>query len=197
MIEPIKFVNEHSSAYSILAILRASHIHQAIVIDEYGSTQGVITLRDILSDLVGNLPEDQSTGKPRIRKREDGSYIADGQYQLDRFMEEFEIGLSEEDEDEINNITTLGGLVFLLLDHVPLEGEQVHYKNIEFEVLDMDGNRIDKILFRKKMMIKSSSFFYLCESISLWRSAFVIIPLCLHTCVPFLNRTNVGTPLTL
>lgn len=150
LIEPIKFVNEHSSAYSILAILRASHIHQAIVIDEYGSTQGVITLRDILSDLVGNLPEDQSTGKPRIRKREDGSYIADGQYQLDRFMEEFEIGLSEEDEDEINNITTLGGLVFLLLDHVPLEGEQVHYKNIEFEVLDMDGNRIDKILFRKK-----------------------------------------------
>ncbi|MNF11397.1 Transporter associated domain protein [compost metagenome] len=65
-------------------------------------------------------------------------------------MEEFEIGLSEEDEDEINNITTLGGLVFLLLDHVPEEGEQVQYKNIKFEVLDMDGNRIDKISFRKK-----------------------------------------------
>ncbi|UIR56726.1 hemolysin family protein [Sphingobacterium sp. SRCM116780] len=150
LIEPIKFVNEYSSAYSILKTLRSSHIHQAIVIDEYGSPQGVITLRDILSDLVGNLSEDQSSDKPHIRYREDGSYIADGQYQLDEFLEKFEIGLSETDEEEINNITTLGGLVFLLLDHVPIEGEKVNYKNLEFEVLDMDGNRIDKILFRKK-----------------------------------------------
>lgn len=150
LIEPIKFVNEYSSAYSILTTLRTSHIHQAVVIDEYGSPQGIITLRDIISDLVGNLTEDQVSDRPHIRKREDGTYVADGQFQLEEFLDQFEIGLSEEDEEEINNITTIGGLVFLLLDHVPVEGEKVSYKNFDFEVLDMDGNRIDKILFRKR-----------------------------------------------
>jgi putative hemolysin len=63
-------------------------------------------------------------------------------------LDEFEIGLSEEDEDEINNVTTVGGLVFLRLDHVPEEGERVRFKNLIFEVLDMDGHRIDKLLLK-------------------------------------------------
>ncbi|WP_228384260.1 transporter associated domain-containing protein [Sphingobacterium zhuxiongii] len=81
-----------------------------------------------------------------MRQREDGSYVIDGSYQLDDFIELFKINLTEDDEDEIGNLTTVAGLVFLLLDHIPEEGEQVVYKNLEFEVLDMDGHRIDKLI---------------------------------------------------
>ncbi|MBP3943578.1 HlyC/CorC family transporter [Sphingobacteriaceae bacterium WQ 2009] len=150
LIQPIQFVNENSSSYSILNMLQNSKIHQAIVIDEYGSPQGIITLNDILTDLVGDFADNDTGDKPKLRLMEDGNYIIDGQYQLDDFLTEFELGLSEEDEDDLNNVTTIGGLVFLLLDHVPEEGERTEYKNLIFEVVDMDGNRIDKLIIRKK-----------------------------------------------
>ncbi|GAA0883453.1 hemolysin family protein [Sphingobacterium siyangense subsp. cladoniae] len=145
---PIKFVNEFSSSYSIMNTLRTSSIHQAVVIDEYGSPQGIITLRDIVGDLVGNITESDLSARPTIRQLENGDYVVDGQYQIEDLLDEFEIGLSEEDEDEINNVTTVGGLVFLRLDHVPEEGERVRFKNLIFEVLDMDGHRIDKLLLK-------------------------------------------------
>jgi len=145
---PIKFVNEFSSSYSIMNTLRTSSIHQAVVIDEYGSPQGIITLRDIVGDLVGNITESDLSARPTIRQLENGDYVVDGQYQIEDLLDEFEIGLSEEDEDEINNVTTVGGLVFLRLDHVPEEGERVRFKNLVFEVLDMDGHRIDKLLLK-------------------------------------------------
>ncbi len=145
---PIKFVNEFSSSYSIMNTLRTSSIHQAVVIDEYGSPQGIITLRDIVGDLVGNITESDLSARPTIRQLENGDYVVDGQYQIEDLLDEFEIGLSKEDEDEINNVTTVGGLVFLRLDHVPEEGERVRFKNLVFEVLDMDGHRIDKLLLK-------------------------------------------------
>ncbi|MDM1296592.1 HlyC/CorC family transporter [Sphingobacterium sp. N143] len=145
---PIKFVNEYSSSYSIMDTLRASRVHQAVVIDEYGSPQGIITLRDIVGDLVGHITESDLSARPTIRQLENGDYVVDGQYQIEDLLDEFEIGLSEEDENEINNVTTVGGLVFLKLDHVPEEGERVRFKNLVFEVLDMDGHRIDKLLLK-------------------------------------------------
>lgn len=148
LISPIQFVNEFSSSYSIMNTLRTSRVHQAVVIDEYGSPQGIITLRDIMSDLVGNITEGEIASKPTIRQLEDGSYVIDGQYHLENILEKFDIDLSEEDEEEINNVVTIGGLVFLLLDHVPIEGERVTFKNMLLEVLDMDGHRIDKLLVK-------------------------------------------------
>ncbi|WP_293888181.1 MULTISPECIES: hemolysin family protein [unclassified Sphingobacterium] len=145
---PIKFVNEFSSSYSIINTLRTSSIHQAVVIDEYGSPQGIITLRDIVGDLVGNIAESDISARPTIRQLENGDYVVDGQYQIETLLDEFEIGLSEEDENEISNVTTVGGLVFLRLDHVPEEGERIQFKNLIFEVLDMDGHRIDKLLMK-------------------------------------------------
>lgn len=149
LVQPIPFVNENSSIYNVLEILKNAHVLQAIVIDEYGSPQGIITLKDIMAGLVGSNDNQGQTINKLVRQREDGSFILDGRYQLDDFFVKFDIGLSEEDEEEIGNITTLGGLVFLLLDHVPSEGETVTYKGYTFEVIDMDANRIDKVALTK------------------------------------------------
>ncbi|MCI0922140.1 hemolysin family protein [Sphingobacterium rhinopitheci] len=146
LIQPIPFVNENSNAYTVLEILRNSKHLQAVVVDEYGSPQGIITAKEIISALIGGFEESESSSKSKtFRQREDGSFILEGRYQLDDFFDKFEIGLTEEDEEELSNVTTLGGLVFLLLDHIPSEGEFVIYKGFRLEVIDMDGNRIDKI----------------------------------------------------
>lgn len=146
LLQPIPFVNENSNVYAALEILRNSKHLQAVVVDEYGSPQGIITVKEIMSTLFGGFDEHSNTAKSKIfRQREDGSYILEGRYQLDDFFDKFQISLTEQEEEEFNNITTLGGLVFLLLDHIPIEGEYVDYRGYRLEVIDMDGNRIDKI----------------------------------------------------
>jgi len=150
LIRPIPFVNENSSVYSVLEILKNSKHLQAVVVDEYGSPQGIITAKEIMSSLIGGFDSSESSIKSKtLRQREDGSFILEGRYQLDDFFDKFNIGLTEEDEEELSNITTLGGLVFLILDHIPTEGEYVIYKGYRLEVIDMDGNRIDKIALEK------------------------------------------------
>lgn len=150
LIKPIPFVNENSGIYAVMEVLKSSRVNQAVVIDEYGSPQGIITLKDILSNLVGTFDDETKESRSRlVREREDGSFILDGRYQLDDFFERFNIELSDEDEEELANITTVGGLVFLFLDHVPAEGESITYKGYKLEVIDMDGNRIDKVVLTK------------------------------------------------
>ncbi len=149
LLQPIPYVNENSSVYSVLEILKNSKHLQAVVIDEYGSPQGLITTKEIMSALVGGFDAESNNKSKIFRQREDGSFILEGRYQLDDFFSRFEIGLSEEEEEDMGNITTLGGLIFLLLDHIPTEGEFVIYKGYRLEVIDMDGNRIDKIALEK------------------------------------------------
>ncbi|NQD71290.1 HlyC/CorC family transporter, partial [Sphingobacterium shayense] len=147
---PIPFVNENTSAYNVLSAFRNAKAQLAIVIDEYGIPQGIVSIKDIVRTLFGEMDSIDDRGiSSSIRKREDGSVIVDGRTQLDDFLEYFQIILSEEDQEEIGNITTLGGLVFLTLDHVPEEGEHINYKGYQLEVIDMDGRRIDKVLVTK------------------------------------------------
>jgi len=151
LIQPIPFVSENSNVYTVLDILRNSKHLQAVVVDEYGSPQGIITVKEIMSALVGGFEENGSVAsKSKIfRQREDGSFIIEGRYQLDDFFDRFAIDLTEQEEEDINNVTTIGGLLFLLLDHVPAEGEFIIFKGYRLEVIDMDGNRIDKIALEK------------------------------------------------
>ncbi len=148
LVSPIPFVNENTYAYNVLQNMKSAKVLQAVVVDEYGSPQGIITMTDIVASLVGGFDSQENEEKKTIRQREDGSFVIDGSYQLDDFMDLFNVDLSDEDEEEIGNITTVAGLVFLLLDHIPEEGDQVVYKNMEFEVLDMDGHRIDKLILK-------------------------------------------------
>lgn len=145
LIQPIPFVNENSYAYSVMEMFRNSTALQAVVIDEYGTPQGIITLKDLVSGIVGGNETTKQTTNSNIRRREDGTFIIDGRYQLDDFFVSFNISLSDPEQEQIRNVTTVAGLVFLLLDRVPVEGETINYRGYKFEVLDMDGNRIDKV----------------------------------------------------
>lgn len=151
LIQPIPFVNEKTYAYNVLNIFKNAKAQLAVVIDEYGIPQGIVSIKDIVRTLFGdmNATEDQH-GEAHIRKREDGTYLIDGRIQLSDFLKYFQIYLDGEEEDDIGNVTTLGGLVFLTLDHVPEEGEYIYFKNYKIEVIDMDGNRVDKVLLSKQ-----------------------------------------------
>ncbi|MGO1243376.1 MAG: hemolysin family protein [Sphingobacterium sp.] len=147
---PIPFVNENTSAYNVLSVFRNAKAQLAIVIDEYGIPQGIVSIKDIVRTLFGEMDSIDDRGVSfAFRKREDGSVVVEGRTQLDDFLEYFQISLSEEDQEEVGAITTLGGLVFLTLDHVPEEGEYIKYKGYQLEVIDMDGRRIDKVLITK------------------------------------------------
>lgn len=145
---PLNYVHENSSAYSILNKFKTSKIHQAIVLDEYGALQGIVTINDILSSLVGDISDGDTAEKPDIVTREDGSLLIDGQYQIDDLFTVLDIDISEEEEAGLGSINTIAGLILLKLGHMPTEGERIHWKDHEFEVVDMDGNRIDKILVK-------------------------------------------------
>jgi len=145
---PLNYVHENSSAYSILNKFKASKIHQAIVLDEYGALQGIVTINDILSSLVGDISDSDTAERPEIVTREDGSLLIDGQYQIDDLFTALNIDISEEEEAGLGSINTIAGLVLLKLGHMPTVGERMQWQNHEFEVVDMDGNRIDKILVK-------------------------------------------------
>lgn len=146
LVQPIPFVNENTNAYKALQTLKNSRVLQAVVVDEYGSPQGIVTMTDIVATLVGGFESPENAEKKTVRRREDGSFVIDGSFQLDDFIDIFHLELTEEEQEEIGNLTTVAGLVFLLLDHIPVEGDQVIYKHLQFEVLDMDGHRIDKLI---------------------------------------------------
>lgn len=156
LVKPIPFVNENTSAYNILNVLRTGKAQLAVVIDEYGIPQGIVSIKDIVRQLFGEMNNSEERSDASIRKREDGSYIIDGRTQLDDFLDYFQIELTEDEEDDISNITTLGGLVFLTLDHVPEEGEFIHFKDYRLEVIDMDGHRIDKVLVNTPPLLASN-----------------------------------------
>src|SRR5690606_33143847 len=115
------------------------------VIDEYGALQGMVTMKDLLNSLVGDISEDEPIGSEKVL-REDGSWLIDGQYPLSDFADDFDIELSGQESRGIN---TLAGLIILQLSHLPVTGEKLAWKHLEFEIIDMDGRRIDKILVRE------------------------------------------------
>jgi len=115
------------------------------VIDEYGSTQGIITMSDILEALVGDVSEFYSQ-EFSFEKRDDNSWVIDGHYPLPDFLIEF--GLEDYIKDfEVN---TIGGLIIQLLGRIPRETDKASWHDFEFEIIDMDGPKIDKILVVRK-----------------------------------------------
>jgi putative hemolysin len=142
MIEPVYFI-EHTSAYKALENFKKSKIHYALVTDEYGVFQGIITLNDILEALVGDAA-DFSDEEYQLLAREDGTWLVDGQYSLHDFMTYFDL------DDMLNDyeVTTVSGLIITELGSIPKQGEKLIWNKLEFEVMDMDGVKIDKILIK-------------------------------------------------
>lgn len=138
--EPVYFI-EHTSAYKALENFKKTKVHYALVMDEHGVFQGIITLNDILEALVGDAA-DFYEEEFKILAREDGTWLVDGHYSLHDFLTYF-------DMDEIigdYEVTTVSGLIVTELGIIPKTGQKLIWNKLEFEVLDMDGVKIDKVL---------------------------------------------------
>jgi putative hemolysin len=137
---PAQYFYENMEVYSALEQMKISHNHFALIIDEFGVVQGIVTLKDIMEAIVGEIPEPHE--EPEIIKRQDDSYLVDGQCSFYNFLRYFKLG----DLYPTNEYNTLGGLILEELGHIPRPGETLKWKNFKLEVVDMDGTRIDKVL---------------------------------------------------
>ncbi len=142
--QPALFVPEIAPMLSIIEQMRQKHSPIAIVIDEYGGVEGLLTFNDVLSDLVGEIDDpDQSDVKGGVR-RDDGSWLLDGVFPAHEFQELFSIAtLPGENEGRFE---TIGGFLMDQLGHIPDLAEELMWNGFRFEVMDKDGIRIDKIL---------------------------------------------------
>jgi len=146
ILRPAHFIQENMSVYKALEQFRQARVKYGIVTDEFGGVQGIVTLKDIIDALIGEVNEVDE--EPEITKRRDGSVIVDGQCSFYSFLEYYDM----EDLYEENDYNTLSGLILEVLERVPKTGDHFIWNCFEFEILDMDGARIDKVLakIRKK-----------------------------------------------
>jgi CBS domain containing-hemolysin-like protein len=143
----ILFVPPSMPLLDLLLKMQTTHIHLALVIDEYGGTDGLVSIEDIIEMIVGDIADEHDEDVQQVRKIEDGLYIADARVELEDFRNQTGIALAPEDADQ--EIDSLGGLVVSLLGRVPQRGEIVtHPSGYEFEVLEADPRRVKRLRIR-------------------------------------------------
>jgi len=143
-LRPVLFVPESMSTLRVLEIFKQEGKHIALVTDEYGSVEGMVTDMDILEAIAGEIPAEGEPEEPKAQFREDGSWLVDGLLHINRLWEV--LGLQTEMEGVYRGYQTVSGFVMTKLDGIPSEGEQFEFHGQTFEIMDMDGRRIDKVL---------------------------------------------------
>jgi putative hemolysin len=137
------YLHENTSAYEAIKQFRSRKVFHALVIDEYGSVEGIITVNDILESLVGEVsPEEEEY---RIVQRNESSWLVDGQYPFHEFLNHFDM----QELYEENHYNTLSGLILEKLGYIPRAGDKINWMDFEIEVVDMDRARIDKVMVSK------------------------------------------------
>lgn len=144
LLHPAQYFPENQNVYNALEHLKKEQIKYGLITDEFGSIQGIVTLKDIVNVLLGEISETHQ--EPEIVKREDGSLLVDGQCSFYEFLEYTEMECLYPEYD----YNTISGLILNILEHIPHTGEKLCWHQMEFEIVDMDGARIDKILVTKK-----------------------------------------------
>jgi len=143
IMNPPIFVIQSTPAFKILNVFKSQKQYLAIVLDEFGSTKGIVTLHDLIEAIVGDLPDEDEKDELMVVKREDGSFLVDGKtliYELNQFFQQEII------EDDIANYTTISGFMLWKLKTMPKAGDKLTHTTYSFEIMDMDGVRIDKVL---------------------------------------------------
>ncbi|WP_200943695.1 hemolysin family protein [Brevundimonas sp. Root1423] len=138
------FIPQSTSVLKALEILKASKVHMAFLVDEFGAFEGVVTATDLLEMIAGDFDEGHDDAEVNVRQREDGSWLVDGQTDIDELADTL-----GEDFGEADGFHTIAGLVLHQLSRVPHEGEVLQLGRFEVEIIDMDDRRIDKLLFRQ------------------------------------------------
>ena len=144
--EPL-VVSEHLETLELLKEFKENqeYVHMSLVVDEFGSVEGLITLNDLLEGIVGDIPGIDEDDEPKATQRQDGNWLIDGRYPIDRFKELFELKENLPDEEE-DGYTTLAGFILSLSGTIPDEGDKYDCSRFVFEIIDLDGHQIDKIL---------------------------------------------------
>ncbi|MEH2079084.1 MAG: hemolysin family protein [Nostoc sp.] len=138
------FVPESTRGLKVLELFKQTITHMALVVDEYGVIQGLVTLNDIMSEIVGDVPSTDGQDQPQAVQREDGSWLLDGMLPVEEFLELF--GMEEWESEERGSYQTLGGFVITHLGRIPTAADYFEWQSMRIEVMDMDGNRVDKVL---------------------------------------------------
>jgi putative hemolysin len=142
--EPALFVPETMTLMKVLEQFKRTHLPIALVVNEFGDVEGVVSLTDVISSIVGDLPVEPGEESSMI-KRDDGSWLVDGGLDLDTVLRTLDADTLLSDEDR-QHYHTLGGLVMTALGRVPRTGDAFQKGPYRFEVVDMDGNRVDRVL---------------------------------------------------
>ncbi|MBQ7823373.1 MAG: HlyC/CorC family transporter [Bacteroidaceae bacterium] len=144
--EPL-YIPESLNALRTLETFKTNKRSFGVVVNEYGSVEGIITLHDLTESIFGEIPEEGEEIETEIIKRQDGSFLVDGSMNLDDFMDE--MGVLNFDDLESEGFNTLSGMTMFFLGCIPKEGDSFVYRNLKFEVVDMDNSRVDKLLIYK------------------------------------------------
>jgi len=144
LLQPPLFVPDSISVLKVLEAIKEAGAQEALVLDEYGGLLGMVTLFDILTAIVGEIPGQGEDFEPEAVQREDGSWLLDGLLDIDQLKEI--LAVTELPEEERIGYQTLGGFVMSQLGTVPAAGQTFEWNGIRFEILDMDGRRVDKVL---------------------------------------------------
>ncbi|WP_431860294.1 hemolysin family protein [Azospirillum sp.] len=144
LVQPL-IVHDGTPVLRLLELFKQSTVHMAVVVDEYGSVEGIVTLTDILESIAGELPEAGQDADAGMIRREDGSWLVDGMLPVD----EVEARIGVPDLKGEGGYHTLAGFVLERLGHVPTAAEHFVWRGHRFEVVDMDGRRIDKVMIQR------------------------------------------------
>ncbi len=145
----VLFVAPSMQVLELLLEMRVTRTHMALVVDEYGGVDGLVTIEDLVEEIVGEIEDEYDrTDEPRIERRRDGSLIADARVEIETLEEKIGKLVTEEEREDLD---TLGGLVFSIAGRVPIRGEVIsHPSGLEFEILDADPRRIHRLRVRKR-----------------------------------------------
>jgi CBS domain containing-hemolysin-like protein len=140
---PAYFVPESKRLDELFKDMRRKRAHMAIVVDEYGGTAGIVTIEDLLEEIVGPIQDEYDAEEPPIKRLDERIAVVDGQMHLEDVNAALDLTLP------VGEVDSLGGFVYSLLGHVPTQGERVHYDGVELSVERIDGNRIAKVRVTK------------------------------------------------
>ena len=152
--EPPLFVPESMTLMKLLEQFKRTHLPLALVVDEFGGVEGLVSLTDVIGSIVGELPSEPGE-EPAIVQREDGSWLLDGALDLDTVLRTLDSDSLLSDEDR-QHYHTLGGLTMLALSRVPRISDVFERGDYRFEVVDMDGNRVDRLLVSRISRVPKS-----------------------------------------
>jgi putative hemolysin len=145
---PPLFIPEHQTGLEVLEQFKQTGNHVAFVTDEHGSIEGLVTLTDLMEAIVGDMPDPGQAPDLEMVQRADGSWLLDGYLEISRVKELFH--LQELPEEDSAGFKTLGGFILAYLGRIPNTGDVFRWEALQFEIVDMDGKRIDKVLVQRR-----------------------------------------------